>query len=426
MKPFIRCLLVISIFLKSETTECQNLPPTDVVKITHFNHTEGLYYKFLDKVKVTTSDWKLINYLDLSEYTTKYLTLSRLYNTTSQLCSELRQKINDSETTHSCQLFAQATIPHLHEIDQNHQSILSTIGSNDENKIRNRRGLRNAISRFANILYGSTENIDFTSIFNKITQLAKSRLDNMDVVPEQTRIVKINNSETNNKLNQILTNQQKLEQNIQLLGEQTKLNTQNINKLKIRTMLLEQTLFFEVLLNQYAYETQNLFANVNLALQEIVHTSILHTQRWLSELREIKAVIPIGTTLPLEITTESISGFIKISEITIVHKDHYLVFVVKIPLTQTTGFNAYNVIPLPITYDDQNFVLIDSNIQVLAISYDTEKFFSMTNKQWETCKELKSFTLCRNSQPTHHKSKTDLCEIILISKPQNLPESCKI
>jgi len=216
---------------------------------------------------------------------------------------------------HSCQLFAQATISHLHEIDNNHQNILSTIGSNAENKIRNRRGLRNAISRVANILYGSTANIDFTSIFNKITQLAKSRLDNMDVIPEQTRIVKSMIKETNNNVNQILMNQQKLEQNIQTLEEQTKRNTQNIDQLKIRTMLLEQTLFFEVLLNQYTYETQNLLAIVNSALQGIVHTSILHTQRWLSELREIKAVIPVGTILPLEITTESISDFIVLFEI---------------------------------------------------------------------------------------------------------------
>jgi hypothetical protein len=115
-------------------------------------------------------------------------------------------------------------------------------------------------------------------------------------------------------------------------------------------MLLEQTLFFEVLLNQYAYETQNLLAIVDSALQEKVHSSILHTQRWLTELREIKAIIPVGTTLPLEISAESISDFIKNSEITIVHNDKYFIFVVKIPLAQTIVFNAYNVIPLPVTY----------------------------------------------------------------------------
>uniref|UniRef100_A0A2S2QVD2 Envelope fusion protein n=1 Tax=Sipha flava TaxID=143950 RepID=A0A2S2QVD2_9HEMI len=417
MTIIMKCLLIISIFLQIRNMECQNLPPTDLVKITYFNNTEGLYYKFLDKVKVTNSDWKLINYLDLSDYTTKYLTLFNLYNETFQLCSELRKKINNPESTYSCQQFAQATIPHLHEIDQNHQSILSTIGSNDRIKNRNRRGLSNAVSRLANVLFGSVDNIDFISIFNKITQLAKSRLDNIDVIPEQTRIVKTMINETNHTLNQILTYQQKLEQNIQSLGEQAKLNSQNIDQLKIRTMLLEQTLFFEVLLNQYAYETQNLLAIVDSALQGKVHSSILHTQRWLTELREIKAIIPVGTTLPLEISAESIPDFIKISEITIVHKDKYLIFVVKIPLAQTIDFNANNVIPLPITYDSQNLVLIESNMEVLAISYDTEKFFSMTNKQWEMCKELQSYTLCRNSQPTHHKSKTDLCEVMLLSKP---------
>jgi hypothetical protein len=151
-------------------------------------------------MKVTNSDRKLINYLDLSDYTTKYLTLSKLCNETSQLCGELRKKINNPESTYSYQQFAQATIPHLHEIDQNHQNILSTIGSNDRIKNRNRRGISNAVSRLANILFGSVDNIDFISIFNKITQLAKSRLDNIDVIPEQTRIVKTMIDETNNIL----------------------------------------------------------------------------------------------------------------------------------------------------------------------------------------------------------------------------------
>jgi hypothetical protein len=76
-------------------------------------------------------------------------------------------------------------------------------------------------------------------------------------------------------------------------------------------MLLEHTLFFEVLLNQYAYETQNLLAIVDSALQGKVHSSISHTQRWLTKLRKIKAIIPVGTTLPLEVLAESISDFIK-------------------------------------------------------------------------------------------------------------------
>ena len=356
----IGCLLVTSILLQTKLTECQNLPPAEVAKITHFNKTIGLYYKFLGKLKVTDSEWKLINFLDLGYYTTRYLALSKFYNTTSQLCSEIRQKIENPENTNSCRQFAQATIPYFHEIDQNHQHILSTIGNNEQSKSRTRRGLSNAVSRMANVLFGNAENIDFGFIFNKITQLVKSKEKNVNLIPEQVRIIELATNEHNSTLNQILTNQQKLEQNIQLLSEQVKRNTKDIDQIKIRTTLLEQTLFFEVLLNQYAYETQNLLAIVDSALHGKLHTSVLHTQRWLTELREIKANLPIGTTLPLEINTESISDFTKISEITICHKGQYLIFVKKIPLVQIIDFNAYKIILLPITYNNQTHVKLYS------------------------------------------------------------------
>jgi len=134
-------LIVTSILIQTRMTKCQSLPPTDVAKITYFNNTEGLYYKFLGKLKVTDSDWKLINFLNLEHYTTKYMALFKLYNSTSQLCGEFRQKIENPENKHSCQQFAQSTIPYFHEIEQNHQNILSTIGNNDQPKNRNRRGL---------------------------------------------------------------------------------------------------------------------------------------------------------------------------------------------------------------------------------------------------------------------------------------------
>jgi len=99
-------LFVTLIHLQTRMPKCQNLPFTDVTRITYFNNTEGLYYKFLGKLKVTDSDWKLINFLDLGYYTTRYLALSKLYNTTFQLCSKIQQKIENTENMHSFRQFA--------------------------------------------------------------------------------------------------------------------------------------------------------------------------------------------------------------------------------------------------------------------------------------------------------------------------------
>ena len=173
----------MSITIGHNEISSQSLLPADPVHITYFNHTEGVYYQFLGNVKITNSDWKLINFLDLSYYTAKYLTLSLLYNTTSQSCSEIRQRIEDPENSHSCQQFAQATIPYLHEIDQTHQIILATLGNHEKDTNRERRGLGKAISRVANVLYGNIGNIDFGSIFSKITKLATSKFNDLNAIP---------------------------------------------------------------------------------------------------------------------------------------------------------------------------------------------------------------------------------------------------
>lgn len=180
------------------------------------------------------------------------------------------------------------------------------------------------------------------------------------------------------------------------------------------------------MLNQYAHETQNLIEIVNTALNGKLHTTILAARTWLRELREVKINLPVGTALPLEIAQETISEFIKLSEVAIFHRDKYLVFVTKIPLVHINDFTVYNIIPLPIEYDNKSLVLIEPEIEVLAISQDKENFFGMTNRQWETCKQLKTYTLCTNNQPIYHRVSTNLCEIALLFNPQNFPNNCKI
>jgi len=157
-------------------------------------------------------------------------------------------------------------------------------------------------------------------IFSKIASLTHTNKNNLNLIPEQIRMIQTKLTENNSSMTKVLTNQQKLEQNNQVLSEQVKKNSQKIDTIVVRTTLLEQTVLFEVMLNQYAYETQNLIEIVNAALNGKLHTMILSTRKWLTELREIKMNLLIGTTLPLELKQETISEFIKLSEVAIFHR----------------------------------------------------------------------------------------------------------
>jgi len=119
----------------------------------------------------------------------KCLTLSKLYYSTTQLCGEIRQKLDSNDTIYICQLFSQATLPYLYEIEINHQNILSTIGHSLNTNNRFRRGLINALSRLASIHYGNIENIHMEFIFSKIAQLTHTNKNNLNLIPEQIQTI---------------------------------------------------------------------------------------------------------------------------------------------------------------------------------------------------------------------------------------------
>jgi len=115
----------------------------------------------------------------------------------------------------------------------------------------------------ANVLYGMCSKIDIELLINKIIELNKTKANNLSLIPEKTRILQV---ETNHTLHYIEKQQQKLEQNLQFLQQKSTKSIQNINKLTFETKLLEQVLVFEIIQNKYAYDTQNLIAVINAAV----------------------------------------------------------------------------------------------------------------------------------------------------------------
>jgi len=107
----------------------------------------------------------------------------------------------------------------------------------------------------------------------------------------------VEKTETNQTLKSLKIHQQQIEKNLKHLQQQIENNTQNIDIISFKTKLLEQAFLFEIILNSFAYDTQNLMAIVNAALNGKIYTSALTSQTLMSELREIKMNLPTGSTL---------------------------------------------------------------------------------------------------------------------------------
>jgi len=124
-------------------------------------------------------------------------------------------------------------------------------------------------------LHGTFSKIDIEFILEQIIEITKNKIENINLVKEKTRVVPAEVMDTNHTLQEITEHHQKLENNLQYLQGLTKESIVNINKLEFKSKLLEHAFLFEVNLNQYTYETQNLVAIVNTALDGKIHTSVI-------------------------------------------------------------------------------------------------------------------------------------------------------
>ncbi|XP_060872229.1 uncharacterized protein LOC132946316 [Metopolophium dirhodum] len=345
------------------------------------------------------------------------------YQATTTICENMKNRLGNVEIEEICSLsiqqFSRATLPYLNEIEADHRSLMLAI-NNDDNRVR--RGLGQTFRHMANVLYGVCSKIDVEFIINQITELNRSKVPSKSNIPEKIRFLQ---AEVNNSTQQLELQQQKVEQNLQYLQVQTNLTIQNLNKLAFRTKVLEQSLLFELVLNKYAYKTQNLISIINTALDGKIHTSVFTPQHIIKELLEIKVDLPIGNIFPLEVNIESLNEILRISEKNIFLKDNYLIYVIEIPLITSEEYSIYHPISLPIPHSEQTIFLVDPEIDYLGVSRDNENFIALDYAKWEECTTLKPYKVCRGNQHVQHCAESDVCVVSLLVNNQFNPDYCK-
>lgn len=93
----------------------------------------------------------------------------------------------------------------------------------------------------------------------------------------------------------------------------------------------------------------------------------------------------------------------------------------QIPLISNDEFHLYHPIPLPFQYNSDSFVIISSETDNLALSSDSERFFTLSSDQWKSCKQITTFHLCKGNQPLHFRVRSNMCEILLLTKQRSKP-----
>jgi len=361
-----------------------------------------------------------LTYVNLTIYNEREKIFDTFLDSTKQYC--LENELFPTKVNIICQNFKTVFTEFTNEILNKRANILRTLGHKSK---RGRRGIIDGIGNIANILFGICDNNCMESNTNNILKLQESEKASLNILKEQTRVTKTIFKQTEQSYRDTTFLRNKIDEFIIEIRSST---DQLINKtveLDHKTRMQDSYLLLNLLLSQYAFETNYISEMINLARAGQIHSGVLSIEALHESMKEIKLSLPKGTSLPIDIDDIEPYSLYQLSEVNVIYQNQLLIFNIKIPLVDQQNFNLYNIIPMPIKINNKQFAYVKNTYDYIAISPSNEYFTTFTPQQLNTCKKITNYYICYAIQPVHSKTSNTNCEMALFTKQGENTQMCK-
>lgn len=166
-------------------------------------------------------------------------------------------------------------------------------------------------------------------------------------------------SVVNDSLIETEQKQNSLEDSYEYLRHEVQIQKLAQGTIKLETAIIEKITIFNLILTQFAYETNNLANIVNSALQGFIYSSLVDTEMFIEQLREIKLHLSLDLGLPVNLSGSDVSELLRLATVNIVYVRNILTFIIEFPLINNFEFILYKSIPLPVKLNNDVYLVIE-------------------------------------------------------------------
>jgi hypothetical protein len=245
---------------------------------------------------------------------------------------------------------------------------------------------------------------------NQIMEMTNKSLNTIITLNKHERIIEIQLS----IMSKLAENIQQLNNNLNetmILFESR--SNDILEKIKIEFAIRDLYL----LINEYAFETNTISEVLTYATLGKINHSVINNTKLLEEINIRKLTLPKQMIFPIEINENNINTLIKISRVTIIHKNNYLIYIIKLPLVDIRELTLYNI--------NYEYFYIKPQYQFLAINIHKE-YYVYTKEQLNECKIINENYLCDPIQTRNLKDSKTNCEVELFFNNEVNVEDCNI
>jgi len=244
---------------------------------------------------------------------------------------------------------------------------------------------------------------------------------------EQIYAVKSNIELYNNTFFNINKEKILLNKNFGKIENQLKNMNNLIMDIELEQLVEQQIILFNLMISQVLFEVDLLGEIVTAAQGGVIHASILTPKDILEQLRKIEDHIPKHQKLPVPLDIIGAHALLGIADIVCIYKNKNLIFLIRIPLIDSYEFTLYNLIPLPVSRnDDPLHMYINPNMDYLAISKNYENYITYRTEELNKCRQTPNYKLCTGQQVIYNRHERAICEVRLLLEPVEVPKTCHI
>jgi hypothetical protein len=157
--------------------------------------------------------------------------------------------------------------------------------------------------------------------------------------------------------------------------------------------------------------------------KEVILPQLIPPAQIFEQVKLSRDDIPSDLSLPVPTSATYQFLLFRIVSIDVFLQGKFLVYVVRLPLTNNVSYNLYYVLPFPIKVKetDSKFVFIQPEHEFLIVEI-VKRF--LTRLRAQDVKECKGQFICKQTQPVQLTHLDEECEAQMIQSISTIPSSC--
>lgn len=273
-------------------------------------------------------------------------------------------------------------------------------------------------------MLGVADNDDLDRINDAIRHVEKDDDGVLDLMKEQIHVIRSTISNFNDSIESLRAHENTMNANTAQLNEFLFNDNKYTRKNDVSLKLLSYLNVITYLVNELNEQLDVLMDAVLFAKSNVIHLRIISPHKFLDELDSRMKLLDNGKAFPLPLEPYYAFKLLEISKISCSYIDERLIFIIETPICDSTVFNVYRSLPLPVIVNSNSYTYtyIEPSSPFILLSKN-----KMQYKQINDLKECIAVTtedfLCE-SHTSYSTLENPICETILLTSASKQISSC--